>query len=120
MSKLTRNIAVDRFRKNSAARRIPSEMTVALEELDDCLATSSESVEEEVQVRELIRVLNAYLKSLDEDSCFMFVSRYYYADPVPAIARMLGIGASSAYKQLAAMRNDVKRMLLLEEMRNDQ
>ena len=120
LSKLTRNIAVDRFRKNSAARRIPSEMTVALEELDECFVPSHENVEEEVQIRELVRVLNAYLKSLDEDRCFMFVSRYYYADPVQKIARMLGIGVSSAYRQLSEMRADIKRILLVEELKNEQ
>lgn len=117
LSKLTRNIAVDIFRKNSAARRIPSEMTIALEELDECFVPSHDNVEEEVQVRELVRILNAYLKSLDEDRCFMFVSRYYYADPVQKIASMLGIGVSSAYRQLSEMRAEIKRILLVEELK---
>lgn len=120
LSKLTRNIAVDRFRKNSAARRIPSEMTVAIEELDECFILSNESVEDEIEIRELMRILNAYLKTIDEDKCFMFVSRYYYADPVQKIARLLGIGVSSVYRQLNEMRADIKRLLLMEEMKNEQ
>jgi hypothetical protein len=50
----------------------------------------------------------------------MFVSRYYYADPVQKIARLLGIGVSSAYRQLNEMRADIKRLLLMEEMKNEQ
>ena len=95
-------------------------MTVALEELDECIIDFSENVEEEVQIRELIRVLNVYLKSLDDDKCFMFVSRYYYSDSVQKIARMLGIGVSSVYRQLAEMRADIRRILLVEEMKNEQ
>ena len=41
VSKIMRNIAIDRFRGRMASRRVPSEMTVSLEELDECLAYSA-------------------------------------------------------------------------------
>ena len=76
LSKIMRNIAIDRFRKNTAAKKVPSELVCSLEELDECI-TDGMSVEEEYESREMVRVLNDYLRELPDRSEFIFVCRYY-------------------------------------------
>ena len=110
LSRIMRNIAVDRFRKKTANCRVPSEMTVSLEELDDCMA-SDISVEEEVAIREISVKLNAFLRSLEERAEFIFVCRYYYADKISDIARMLQVAESTVFRELSDMRNSLKSYL---------
>ncbi len=116
LARITRNISVDRFRKNHAARRVPSEMTLALEELDDCVAGTA-TPEEEYAISEMIRVLNRYLETLSSQEEFMFICRYYYADSVDRIAGMLDMGRSTVYRDLGLIRQGLKEALEKEGWR---
>ena len=110
ITKIMRNIAVDRFRKNSEKKRVPSEMTVSLSELDECIQPS-DSVNEEYLLKETVRILNEYIKQLPEKSEFIFVCRYYYSDRVSDIARMLETNDRAIYRSLASIREGLKAEL---------
>ena len=110
LSKIMRNIAIDRFRKNTAQKRIPSEMTVSLSELDECIAYDSD-IEEDRLVRELAVMLNDFLSGLPKRRQFIFVCRYYYADSVAKIAQMLGLSEKTIRRDLALMKKDLKAFL---------
>ena len=107
LSKIMRNIAVDKYRYNTAAKRIPSEMLISLEELDACTPNEM-SMEEEVAIAELARLLNEYLKGLGDRERLLFVCRYYYADKISEIAKMLQVGERSVYRELAALREGLR------------
>ena len=113
LARITRNTATDRFRKNTAEKRIPSELLVSLEELDECLPCSA-TPEDEISVREICRALNDYLNSLSERDEFIFVCRYYYADKLSDIAGMLKIGTSTVHDILRRMRVELKALLVKE------
>ena len=49
LTRIMRNQAVDKFRTRSAAKRIPSELMISLDELEDCIANDL-SIEEEIEV----------------------------------------------------------------------
>ncbi|MBE6628764.1 MAG: sigma-70 family RNA polymerase sigma factor [Ruminococcaceae bacterium] len=110
LSKIMRNIAIDRFRKNTAQKRIPSEMTVSLGELDDCIAYDSD-LEEDRLVRELAVMLNDFLSGLPKRRQFVFVCRYYYSDSVTKIAEMLGLSEKTIRRDITAMKSDLKAFL---------
>ena len=110
IARITRNIAIDRFRAKTSDKRIPSELTVSLEELDNC-AELSPSVDEELAVRELSRVINDYLRTLDDRDEFVFVCRYYFSDRIATIAKMQGVSEATVYKALAGMRSSLKALL---------
>lgn len=114
LTRITRNCATDIFRKRNALKRVPTEMLLSLEELDECLPTVP-SPEEELYVRELCRVLNDYLHSLDEQDELMFVCRYYYADSVRTIAEMVGMSESAVYRRLSSIRQQLKQLIEKEE-----
>lgn len=75
LARITRNLALDRWRRNHAAKRLAGETALALEELGDCV--SGESMEDEADRRELVRALNGFLCSLPEQDCSLFLRRYW-------------------------------------------
>ena len=77
LSKIMRNIAVVRYKKNSASKRIPSEMTVSLDELDNYVPYDS-SAEHDYAVFQISRIVSQYLRSLPEKRAFIFVCRFYF------------------------------------------
>jgi len=110
LSRIMRNVAIDRFRKNTASKRIPSELQISLEELDECLVVSP-SENELYILDELARILNGFLQDLDEQDEFIFVCRYYYSDRINAISKMSGIGEKEISRRLTALRNELKQRL---------
>ncbi len=110
LARITRNVAVDKYRENTASKRIPSEMTVSLEELNDCIADES-SFDEEETVRTISKVLNTFLQTLPERERFTFVCRYYYSDSVSNIAKMLQVSERTVFRTLAKTRAKLKELL---------
>ena len=110
LSRIMRNIAVDRLRKNKADKRVPSEMMVSLEELDQC-ASGDPSLDEELAINTLGQLISNFLRNCSDREQFIFVCRYYYADKVENIANMLQIGASTVFRTLANIRGDLKEYL---------
>lgn len=113
VAKIMRNIAVDKFRGRMAQKRIPSEMMVSLQELDGCLSYAP-TPSEEYDMKELVAVMNGYLRGLPERQEFSFVCRYYYADTVEDIAKMLDVGTATVYRDLKTVREGLKNCLIKE------
>ncbi|MBQ8381911.1 MAG: sigma-70 family RNA polymerase sigma factor [Clostridia bacterium] len=110
LSKITRNLAVDKYRKRSAAKRVPSELTLSLEELDECIPSET-TVEDDYATKEIGDILYTYLRSLNKRSLMIFICRYYFADSIETIAVMLKISESTVYRELAAIRTGLKQRL---------
>ncbi len=110
LSRIARNRAVSRFRCNRAAKRVPSELTVTLEELDESFG-QGDSVEETSECQRIVLVLNRFLAELPERSRLIFVCRYYCADPVERIATMLGISQATVFRTLSKMRKELRQGL---------
>ncbi len=110
LAKIMRNIALDRFRRNRASRRIPSELVVSLEELDECIPTAT-SPETEYFVKELGILLNDFIRSLTPREEFVFVCRYYYSDKISEIAGLLDMSEKTVYRDLAQMRKCLREHL---------
>lgn len=110
LSKITRDSAIDKYRKATAEKRIPSEMTVALEEIDECFSFTS-SAEEEFMTKQIILFLNEYLRSLDKRKLSIFVCRYYYADSIKDISKMFGVSENTVFRILASVREGIRKKL---------
>ena len=110
IARIARNISVDRFRKNSASRKVPTEMMTSLEELDECV-TAGVSVEKEYVLREAVELLNSYLHTQSPNYVYMFICRYYYADSVKKIAEMTEVREDTVYRALSKMRNELRALL---------
>ena len=110
--RIVRNIAITRYHTNTAIKR-NSHYDVALEELGHCLL-SSETVESTLHAKELSRLLDRFLSSLDTRSRVMFVRRYWYADSVTDIAESFKTRPNNVSVQLSRIRNKLRKFLIQE------
>ena len=110
LSKMMRNIAVDKYRKNIANKRVPSELTVSLDELDDCIDYTFD-IDEEIFAKELGSILSEFLRGIPKKSATMFICRYYYSDSIESIADMFKISEPTVFRTLAALRKQLAEKL---------
>ena len=113
LSKIVRNIAVDKARATHAAKRVPSELIVSLDDVGEALSYDM-SPDEERTIAAVAEVLNAFLRGLDERDQLVFVCRYYYCDKVSEIASMLGSSERTVFRALNRMKDALKEKLLSE------
>lgn len=106
-----RRIAINRYHVNTRKKSIPSELSVSLSELGEWIADDSDSVSAEFDARRLAAVISDYIRALPERRKFIFMSRYYLAEPIDSIARELGLSRSMINKELAAIRSGLKEKL---------
>ena len=110
LTTITRRIAIKRYHSNMRQNVIPSEMTVSLSELEDFVA-GDEDVGAEFDAERLGRVISDFVRSLSPRRQFLFMSRYYIADPIDTIAKDLRLSRSMVNKELAAIRIALKEKL---------
>lgn len=113
IARISRNQARNRVVYNKAQKR-NAEMSVSLEELDACLATPG-SIEQELEGRELTRVIEQFLLTLDADSRNMFLRRYWFYDSIAQIAAGFGVSESKVKSRLLRTREKLRIHLLQEE-----
>ena len=82
--KIARNLAVSKLRSETAAKRGRG-TDLILDELAEILPSGTD-VEETYEARELLDGVNRFLETLPYTDRYLFVRRYFYADPVNEIA----------------------------------
>ena len=112
LAKITRNLALDRWRRDRAEKRYAGETALALEELGDVV--SGESLEDEVQRRELVRVLNGFLGSLRSEDRELFLRRYLALETLESLARGAGRSVSAVHQRLGRLRRKLREYLQKE------
>ncbi len=106
LAKIARRTAISRYRDKMRVKRIPSELTESLEEMDEFLPASDDADSDVIS-----RVLNEFLRAQSERDRNIFVCRYCFSDSIKKIAQMTGMSESSIFKKLAAMREGLKEAL---------
>ena len=104
---LARNLSFDRYRKMTAEKRGGCEVSLCLEEAEEFLADTSDEYEKS----DLTALLNAFLHSLPERECDIFVRRYYYCDGTDEIARRFALKEANVLVILSRTRKKLKEAL---------
>ena len=110
LAKITRRVSIDILRKKSRDKRIPSEYTFSLSELDDCISDHC-TTEQIIESKELEAAINGYLKTISLDARRLFIGRYFYMDSLKAVARYCGMSESKAKSMLYRTRCGLKAYL---------
>ena len=118
ISKIVRNIALDRAKMTSADRRIPAGQTVLMSEIEEFVPDSF-GVEAELEGRLLKKAVDGFIRSLSKRSKYIFICRYYFSDSVLNIANSLGIGTTTVYRELDEIRKKLKDKLVKEGLWNE-
>ena len=113
LGKITRHISIDRWRERVATKRGGGEVTLALEELEDCVA-GLQNVEMEYERKELIRAYVKFLDALPITERHVFLCRYWYVDSVEAIAEKFGFSQSKVKTMLYRTRAKLRKQLAEE------
>lgn len=111
---IARNAALNRFHSNTARKR-NSFYDVALEELEEYVPALG-GVESELEAKELSRYINDYLSTLRYDDRYAFIRRYYYAEPVSAIAATMNLPPHRVSVRLFRIREKLQLYLVKEGM----
>ena len=110
LTTITRRIALKRYHSKSRQKMIPSEMTASLSELEDFVVGDGD-ISEDFDAYRLGHIISDFVNSLCTRKQFIFMSRYYVADPIDTIASDIGLSRSMVNKELAAIRNALKEKL---------
>ena len=109
LARIIRFTAINRIRENT--RKTVGVTFVELsEEIEHCLP-AADSVEEEIDGRELSRTISAFLRNLNEEKRNIFIRRYWYMDPVKDIALYYHVTEGKVKSTLFRVRNDLKEFL---------
>ena len=112
LARITRNLALDRWRRDRAEKRYGGETELALEELGELV--SGKSLEDEVQSRELDRAMNAFLRSLPERDRALFLRRYWGVETLESLAKQTGLSLSAVHRRLGKLRDRLRDHLQKE------
>lgn len=116
LGKLARYISLDRWKQRSRLKRGGGEVTLCLEELEDCVS-GQESAEDAVIRKETIAGVNRFLDRLSETERRVFVCRYWYLDSVNDIAGRFGFSRSKTTSMLHRIRGKLNRQLEKEGLK---
>lgn len=107
--KITRNLACDRLRSQSAEKRGEGELPLILDELSECVGSGS--AEEDVMAGELSAAIREFLDTLPPQKRRLFLGRYFFAYPVSDLAKSLGITPNRTSVMLSRIRQALKKHL---------
>ena len=110
LATIMRRTAIDGYKRKKRQKRIDSELTVALSEVEEFWADGSDPAAE-LDAHELGRVISEFIRALPKRRMYIFMSRYYTARPIGEIARLLGCSESTVNKEIAAIKRDLKEKL---------
>ena len=107
LGKIVRNLSFNRYKRNTADKRGGGELPAVLDELSD-LVSDTIDVEQEIDHRELINAINAFLGTLSPKKRSIFICRYWNTDSISVIAKRYGIRVGAVSMAL----NRIRRQLL--------
>lgn len=99
LGKITRRLSLKKWRDKNADKRGGGQVSLVLDELEDCIP-SGHGVEQELQMAELEKAISAFVKTLPDTERWVFICRYWYLDPIPAISKQFGFSRSKVKSML--------------------
>ena len=110
LGKIVRNMALNRYKHNTADKRGGGEVALVLDELS-ALVSGKDDVQQELNRRELAAAIDSFLDTLAPKKRAVFVSRYWYTESITAIALRYGMKPGSVSMMLNRLRRKLKHYL---------
>ena len=110
LGRITRNLALDRYRRDRAKKR-SGEAELSADELYECLPAEGAEISDSLALADAI---NRFLASLPQRSRVLFVQRYWYCMTIKEIARA-NLMRESAVKVSIMRSRDAFREFLIKE-----
>ena len=113
LAKITRSRAINRWKAQHAKKRGSDEVTLVLDELEECVAGGSDP-EKEVLAAELSESIDAFLRTQPERERSLFIRRYFFTEAVDKIAQDYGMTAGNVSVTLHRTRKKLAEHLTKE------
>ena len=110
LATIMRRSAINRFNANKRQKRIVSEFTLSLSEIEDFIADESD-MSAEIESKELAKSISNFVRSLTDRKMYIFVSRYYIADSIARISDELGCSVSTVKREIEDIKNGLRKHL---------
>lgn len=107
---LCRSRSLDKWRKLNANKRGDGEFVVSLNELEECIP-DQKSIDDEIDEKELARIISAFLRSIPQAECDVFLYRYWYFASISEICEKFGFGQSKVKMMLMRTRRKLQSRL---------
>lgn len=98
------------YKRMNADKRGSGQLALILDELAEVISDEN-SVENNIENKELLKEINIFLNGLSQQKRIMFVRRYWYSDSVTDIAGRLGISENNVSVNLNRIRKRLRRYL---------
>lgn len=110
LGKITRNLALDRYKFNNRDKRGGSQLPLVFEELEAFIGASDP---EQYMVDEMVLTdcINRFLGSLPTEKRILFMRRYWHFSSIKDIARDFSISEGKVKMTLLRTRNELKQFL---------
>jgi RNA polymerase sigma-70 factor (ECF subfamily) len=111
LTRITRNLSFDRYKRGRAGKRGSGEFEAALSELGECVPDAAAELDRIVESSAITSALNEFLAELKPGARLVFMRRYWYSDGVDEIAASCGLSAAKVKSMLFRARNKLKANL---------
>ena len=111
LGKITRNLAFNRYKRETAAKRGGGELPAVLEELAD-MVSGQENVEAAFDRKELVAEINRFLSRLPAEKRGIFLCRYWYGESIACVASSCGMTQAAVTMCLARLRSQLHEYLV--------
>lgn len=105
--RITRNLAIDRYRRNKAEKHGGGQTAICLEELAECVSGSGEFPDDFI----LRDAVNRFLHELPPERSRIFMLRYWYMYPIKEIAGKTDTSEGAVKMSLQRTRSALKKFL---------
>lgn len=112
LAKITRHIALNCCRDRSRLKRGAYVVELS-NEMEECIP-APDDMECRIEKKELAKMLNGFLATLDEQKRNVFLRRYWFLDSISMIARRYGYSESKVKSMLLRSRNQLRIYLVKE------
>ena len=109
LGRVTRNLSLDRWKADRAARR-GGGLEMLLGELEECVP-DRQGPEQRVEEQELAALISRFLRWQSENNRYIFLRRYWYGEDIAAIAKALRCSESRVKSALFRMRKALRAFL---------
>jgi len=113
LGKITRRIALDKWKMSVAKKRGGGQVPLSLDELMECIP-DQQSIDDKLQAEALATIIDTFLRQLPQEERRIFVCRYWYLDSVSDIARRFGFRAGKVSTMLHRTRQKLRAYLAKE------
>ncbi len=113
LSKITRRLAIDRYRYAHAQKR--EGIALALDELAECLPDNTD-VFDAMEAERLKQTVSRFLSSLPAERRKVFLLRYYAGDDITGIAEKTNLSKANVKVILYRARAELREILEQEEL----